>query len=444
MIRARLSAVILVTCLVLTLISVSAAGQASTPAPRMPVSTEAGATGAAALGVGFTFQGGLSTAAGPVTGDCDLRFSLFNAASGGGQIGAALIRTSVPLTNGLFAVELDFGDVFNGDPRWLEVGVRCPAGSVSFSTLSPRQAVSAAPYALTANRVLNVDTAAGDFTAHGYLISSRGLPEDGDAGGLQLHNTITDNKWHIATRRDNDDLNIGFIEHTTGWNPVATLTGKGDLTLVRNLYINGVVTSNVFSTGVLKSSRGLAEDTTAGALELENTLTDNKWLVRTQRDTDNLEFWFAQGGTSWGNPASLDRAGNLRVAGTITQGAIIERNLQTPAEQVSPQIERFELGDVLCWDPAGQQMERCAQDASPLVVAVADQDGKPIIMGVEPVRVVGPIRAGDLLVASETPGRAVAWSHAHEGYPPPGVILAKALDALDKGEGLVKAMILPR
>ncbi len=425
MIRARLSAIIRVTCLVLTLISVSA-------------------TGAVALGAGFTFQGGLSTAAGPITGGCDLRFGLFNAASGGSQIGNLLVRPGLQLTNGLFAVELDFGDVFNGDPRWIEVGVRCPAGSGSFTTLSPRQAVSAAPYALTANRVLNIDSAAGDFTAHGYLISARGLPEDGDAGGLQLQNTITGNKWHIATRRDNDALNIGFIDHTTGWNPVATLTGKGDLTLVRNLYINGVVTSNVFSTGVLKSSRGLTEDTTAGALELENTLTDNKWLMRTQRDTDNLEFWFAQGGTSWTNPASLDRAGNLRVDGTITQGAIVERNLQTPAEQASPKIERFQLGDVLCWDAAAQQLAQCTQDASPLVVAVADPDGKPVVMGVEPVRAVGPVGPGDLLVASDTLGCAVAWSRDHEGYPPPGVILAKALEALETGEGLVKAMILPR
>jgi len=194
----------------------------------------------------------------------------------------------------------------------------------------------------------------------------------------------------------------------------------------------------------LKSARGLAEDTSAGALELENTFSDNKWHIATHRDHDNLEFWFALGGTSWSRPASLDRAGNLQVAGNITQGAIVERNLQTLAEQASPRIERFQAGDVLCWDPAGQQMEKCAQDASPLVVAVADQDGKPIIIGVERVRVVGPIRAGDLLVASAMPGCAVAWSRDHEGYPPPGVILAKALEAMDMGEGTVKAMILPR
>lgn len=436
MLKRRLATIICGACV---LVGLAAAGATGGPSVTLAEGVQP-----AALTTAFTYQGALSAAAGPITGACDLRFSLFNAAGGGSQVGATLTRTGVQLTNGLFAVQLDFGNVFTGDPRWIEVGVRCPAGSGSYVTLAPRQAVAPAPYALTANRVLNVDTAAGDFTAHGYLISARGLPEDGDAGALQLINTITGNKWHIATRRDTDELNIGFIDRSTGWNPVATLTGKGDLTLVRNLYINGEVTSGVYSRGMLRSSRGLAEDTTAGGLELENTLTDNKWLMRTQRDTDNLEFWFSHSGSNWVRPASLDRAGNLQVAGSITQGAVIERNLQTPAEQASSKIERFQLGDVLCWDPDGQQMVKCAQNASPLVVAVADRDGKPVIMGVEPVWAVGPVRPGDLLVASETPGRAVAWSRDHEDYPPPGVILAKALETLESGEGLVKAMILPR
>jgi hypothetical protein len=51
--------------------------------------------------------------------------------------------------NGLFTVVIDFGGgAFNGAARWLEIGVRCPAGSGSYTTLSPRQALRAAPYAL--------------------------------------------------------------------------------------------------------------------------------------------------------------------------------------------------------------------------------------------------------------------------------------------------------
>jgi hypothetical protein len=436
MLKQRLSPIVLAICLLLGLAGASAAGQ---PDPALPEAQEP-----AAIGTSFTFQGSLSNATGPATGACDLRFSLFDAAWSGSQLGPLVVRSGVQLVNGLFAVDLDFGDVFNGDARWLDVAVRCPAGTSGYTTLVPRQAVTAAPYALTARRVLTVDTAAGNFTAHGMLMSSRADPADGGQGGIWLHNGFTNNKWQLTILTGTDELSIGMIDHAGVWYGAATFSQTGSMTLTKDLYINGHLTSDLNARGVLRSARGLPEDSSTGTVELENTLLQNKWHVTNHRDSGNLDFWFYQNGAGWTRPATLDRAGNLQVSGKITQGAIVERNLQTVAEQASASIERFQQGDVLCWDPENQQLTKCAQDASPLVVAVADIDGKPIIMGVEPVRVVGPVSPGDLLVASETPGYAVAWSRDHEGYPPPGVILAKALDTQGSGDGLVKAMILPR
>jgi hypothetical protein len=57
--------------------------------------------------------------------------------------------TSVPLTDGYFTVQLDYGSgAFPGDARWLAISVCCPAGSCSYEPLTPRQALTAAPYAL--------------------------------------------------------------------------------------------------------------------------------------------------------------------------------------------------------------------------------------------------------------------------------------------------------
>ena len=56
------------------------------------------------------------------------------------------------VSNGLFTVQLNnagqFGDTtFNGRAAWVETGVRCPGGTGSYTLLSPRQALTAAPLA---------------------------------------------------------------------------------------------------------------------------------------------------------------------------------------------------------------------------------------------------------------------------------------------------------
>lgn len=105
----------------------------------------------AALGSAFTYQGQLNQGGTPVTGTCDFQFSLWDAASGGTQVGSTQSLNNVSVNNGLFTVQLDFGNgAFQGDARWLEIGVRCPAGSGSYATLGPRQALTAGPYALHA------------------------------------------------------------------------------------------------------------------------------------------------------------------------------------------------------------------------------------------------------------------------------------------------------
>jgi len=103
----------------------------------------------ALYGSAFTYQGQLKSGGTPYSGTCDLRFALWNALSGGAQIGATQTKSNVSLAEGYFTVQLDFGEgAFQGDARWLAIEVRCPAGTGSYTALSPRQALTAAPYAL--------------------------------------------------------------------------------------------------------------------------------------------------------------------------------------------------------------------------------------------------------------------------------------------------------
>ena len=110
-----------------------------------------------ALGTAFTYQGRLNDGGSPATGIFDLRFTLYNASTAGTAVGGPLTNAAAGVTNGLFAVTLDFGaGVFNGDARWLEIGVRSNGAAADFTVLSPRQPVLPVPYAIMANSASNL------------------------------------------------------------------------------------------------------------------------------------------------------------------------------------------------------------------------------------------------------------------------------------------------
>ena len=107
----------------------------------------AGSVAAQALSPAFTYQGELRSAGTPANASFDMEFRLYSTLSGSGQIGPAVTRLNVPVTNGLFSVPLDFGAAqFAGERQWLEIAIR-PAGGGAYETLSPRTEVTAAPYA---------------------------------------------------------------------------------------------------------------------------------------------------------------------------------------------------------------------------------------------------------------------------------------------------------
>lgn len=99
----------------------------------------------------FTYQGELRSSGQPLTGSRDLRFRLFDAATGGAQVGPELFASGVAVADGRFTVLLDFGNAaFTNQARWLEVDVSNGLSGPPYTTLAPRQAVTAAPLALYA------------------------------------------------------------------------------------------------------------------------------------------------------------------------------------------------------------------------------------------------------------------------------------------------------
>jgi hypothetical protein len=103
----------------------------------------------APVGTVFTYQGFITDNGSPANGNHNLRFELYDSASSGSQVGPTVTKNSVAVSDGYFTVELDFGDEFNGTALWLAIEVQGP-GDPGYTTLNPRQALNAAPFALFA------------------------------------------------------------------------------------------------------------------------------------------------------------------------------------------------------------------------------------------------------------------------------------------------------
>jgi hypothetical protein len=118
----------------------------------------------------FTYQGRLTAGGVGQTASYDFQFKLFDSATGGIQLGSTQTLTGTAVSQGLFTVGLDFGAQFNSSRRWLEIAVR-PSGIGSYTTLTPRQEITAAPHA--AGLVLPL-TANANSTEAGVSITNSG------------------------------------------------------------------------------------------------------------------------------------------------------------------------------------------------------------------------------------------------------------------------------
>ncbi len=100
------------------------------------------------VGTAFTFQGELTNNGQVVDEDCDFQFRLFDDAVAGSQIGAMVPLNAQAVKDGRFTVALDFGAQFRGQARWLEIAVKLTNGGGAYTTLTPRQELTPAPYAI--------------------------------------------------------------------------------------------------------------------------------------------------------------------------------------------------------------------------------------------------------------------------------------------------------
>jgi hypothetical protein len=144
----------------------------------------------------FTYQGRLNQNGAGYTGTAEFAATLWDSVAGGTQLQTNNpVSIVIGVTNGLFTLPLDFGDVpFNGGAdRWLDLQVRTTLGP--FTTLTPRQKLTPTPYAMHAASANTAVTANSAATAN-VALTANSVPAANITGTLaysQLPSTTVSN-----------------------------------------------------------------------------------------------------------------------------------------------------------------------------------------------------------------------------------------------------------
>jgi hypothetical protein len=227
---------------------------------------------ASAQSTEFTYQGRLLFGDAPANGNYDFEFALFDSENGGNQLGSNFPLSAVNVNNGVFSVRIDFGNQFPGANRFLEIHVK-QSGSLTYAVLSPRQAISSAPYSIKSLNAANADTAAnanqlGGVTANQFVVT-------------------TDSRLSDARAPLPDSAN--YVQNSTVRQPSSNFNVSGNGTVGGTLSANTV---NVTSEYDINGNRfvsfpGLANTFVGFLTGLSNTTGDSNSIFGNQAGQRN-------------------------------------------------------------------------------------------------------------------------------------------------------------
>lgn len=251
---------------------------AQEPAPAGEISAQE------AIGVAFTYQGRLLENGTVISGTYDFQFRLYNAVTGGSQVGLNPATVdNVQINDGYFSVnDLNFGtatSVFN-QQLWLEISLKKDADT-AYTTLAPRQKLNPVPYALYSSSTAPVNT------THNHL----GETWSGNSNPLQINGSFIGSTFAplILTNSGTDGraliLNsnsVGLDIKAAGGHAINIESTQGDGVLVNSAVGNGITVKTAQGDGIS------AQTSSAGryAGHFTNFATNGNGLYTYGQDAD--------------------------------------------------------------------------------------------------------------------------------------------------------------
>ena len=322
--------------------------------------------GAAPLGTAFTYQGVLNSGGAAVNGPTDFTFTLYDGASGSSPVGTSNVVSDLSISNGVFTVTLDFGaGAFNGTARWLEIAVRPGESTGDYTKLTPRQALTATPFALYSGNGAMPPSGmalipAGAFTMGDTLDGiTNATPVTATVSAFYMDvNEVTLSQWksvyHWARTRGYNFENPGNGEspnhpvHSVNWYDCAKWCNARSQQAGR--------------TPVYYTDAGLTEVYTTGDVAAYADWSANGYRLPTEAEWEKA----ARGGLSaqrfpWGNVISHDLAnyvGNTAISYDLGPNGLLPAFTNNIYNASSP-VGYFAPNGYGLYDMAGNMQEWC-------------------------------------------------------------------------------------
>ena len=463
-------------------LAVSAGPQTAGIARAAPPEPSLGSSGAT-----IPYSGRLTDQAGRQVADglYAFTFTAYNAETGGQPLWSE-VQTGVLVKEGGFATALGKvqpipAGLSSARSLWLAISVRGP-GETGFTALTPRQRVSVASTAQAGEAVsaacphdhvgeqwwgnvpwsgaaLRVNNSANGPSIWGWNSGGgNGLRGDGWGGGIGVYGE-GENSPGIVGRSANGYGVEGVTNTGTGGVWAHSTNGYGLFAHSDNnhsIYVDGAGLHGVYVESA--GWDGVAVWSAAAAGMYVHSATNDGILVDTA-GWDGVHVVGPVGGSYYGSGKKGDEDFAVLNTGEVRSKVGFAAPTHGFAENMAiegPQAG-YEPGDVLVASSTGKGAVALSSVAySRAVIGVyatspAYVGGQPVPKdqpaGGVPVTILGtvlckvsaengPIRPGDLLVTSSTPGHAM-----RADAPPPGTVLGKALESLDSGTGLILVLV---